>query len=240
MAPLEVEADEQAAGTDGAAIDRAKARLELLVVVIETARAEIAAVELVAVAQFDVDRARDRVAGAARRRGADDLDPVDQFGGDAVEEEAAIVAVAGNAFAVDQDLGITRRQAAEARAVALDDVGQEGHRRHALQRVARGQRFEALEEFAVIRQHGFGLVAAIAVTDTAEDDNVLRRGDRSIAAVFGRDRRVLRRRRCGEESRGKRERGGGLQAENSNHGNRPPLLVAGPLGGACDSLRRAV
>src|SRR3546814_5718877 len=110
MPPLKVQPDEQTARTNRAAVNQAEARFEFLVVIIEPARADIADVKLERVAQLDVDRDRDRVAGAACRRRADDFDPVDQFGGDAVEEEAAIIAVAREALAGDQELGGTRRQ----------------------------------------------------------------------------------------------------------------------------------
>src|SRR3546814_19042653 len=139
MASLKVEADEQAARADGAAVNQSKAGCEFLVVEIERDRANIAAVEFIAGAQLDVDRARDRVAGAARRRRTDDLDPVDQLGGNAVHEEAAVVVRAGDALAVDQYLRIAGRKAAAPRAVAFDDVRPEGHRRHALPGVAGGQ-----------------------------------------------------------------------------------------------------
>src|SRR3546814_2071050 len=139
MASLKVEANEQAAGADRAAVNQAKAGFEFLVVEIERARANITTVEFIAVAQLDVDRARNRVAGAARRRRTDDLDAVDQLGGDAVHEEAAVVVGAGDALAVDQYLRIAGRKAAEPCAVAFDDVRQEGQRRDTPQGVPRGR-----------------------------------------------------------------------------------------------------
>src|SRR3546814_8116751 len=60
--------DLQAAGADRAAVNQAKAGFEFLVVEIERARANIAAVEFIAVAQLDVDRARDREIGRATCR----------------------------------------------------------------------------------------------------------------------------------------------------------------------------
>ncbi len=65
VAPLEIAADQQTARADLAAEDRAEARLELLVVIIERAAADIAAVKLIAIAQHDVERARNRITGAA-------------------------------------------------------------------------------------------------------------------------------------------------------------------------------
>src|SRR3546814_9320295 len=74
----------------------------------------------------------------------------------------------------------------------------------------------------------------------SEDDDVLRSRDRTVAAIlFGdRDRRVLRGGGGGEERRGERERGDRMQVESPNHLVMSPFMVAGPLGGPCDSLRR--
>ena len=74
-------AEQDAARADLAAEHRAQARLHLTVVEAEQPAADIAAVELIAVAQDDVERARDRVAGAAGRGGTDDLDLLDQVAG---------------------------------------------------------------------------------------------------------------------------------------------------------------
>ena len=63
MTPLQVEADQQASGTDRAPVNEAKARFEFLVVRIERPGARIAAVEFETVAKLDVDRAGHRVAG---------------------------------------------------------------------------------------------------------------------------------------------------------------------------------
>src|SRR3546814_18464577 len=138
MPPLKVQPDEQTARTNRAAVNQAEARFEFLVVIIEPARADIAAVKLERVAQLDVDRARDRVAGAACRRRADAFDPVDQFGGDAVEEEAAILAVARDALAVDPAPGVTRRPAAQPSTGHFADVGTDRERRGEGKSVASG------------------------------------------------------------------------------------------------------
>src|SRR3546814_1092484 len=111
---------------------------------------------------------------------------------DAVHEEAAVVVGAGDALAVDQYLRIAGRKAAEPCAVAFDDVRQEGHRRHALQGVARGQGLEPLKKFAVVGEDGLGLFGAVAEADADEDDDVLARSDRTVAAtLFGDGKRRL-------------------------------------------------
>src|SRR3546814_15658801 len=71
-------------------------------------------------------------------------------------------------------------------------VRQEGHRRHALQGVAGGQGLEPLKKFAVVGEDGFGLFGAVAIADAAEDDDVLRSRDRTVAAILFGDRKSTR------------------------------------------------
>src|SRR3546814_17331418 len=85
--------------------------------------------------------------------------------------------------------------------------------------VADGQGLVTLKKFAVVGEYGFGLFGAVAIADAAEDDDVLRSRDRTVAAIlFGdRDRRVLRGGGGGEERRGERERGDRMQVDSPNH-----------------------
>ncbi len=87
VASLDVEPEQHPARTERAAVIEPGGRFDLAVVIAEPARAEIAAIERERVAQNDVERTRDRIAGAPGRGRTDDLDLLDQFGGDAVEEE---------------------------------------------------------------------------------------------------------------------------------------------------------
>ena len=50
---------------------------------------------------------------------------------------------------------------------------EERDRGHALERVAGGERLEALEVFLVVGQHRLGRVAAVAVADVGLDDDLL-------------------------------------------------------------------
>ena len=145
---------------------------------------------------------------------AHDLDLLDQLGRDAVDEERAVGAGAGHLLAVDQDLGVARVEAAQARAVVFDHVGQERDAGHALEHVAGGQRLEALEVLQVVDQHRRGVVAAVAVDDLAlYDDGAelvrLLRHRRLLgggaAALVRASRRVLRESRRGDEQNGGRE-----------------------------------
>src|SRR3546814_1035865 len=85
--------------------------------------------------------------------------------------------------------------------------------------VADGQGLVTLKKFAVVGEDGFGLFGAVAIADAAEDDDVLRSRDRTVAAIlFGdRDRRVLRDGGGGRQRSGKGESGDGMQAERANH-----------------------
>ena len=112
--------------------------------------------------------------GWSARGDADDLDPLDQLGRDAIDEEAAIGLAAGRAAAVDQHLGEARRQAAHLHAVIFEHVRGEGDARHALQHLADRDRFEALEIFEVVGEDRVGIVGAVAEDDLAGDDDIIR------------------------------------------------------------------
>ena len=174
VAPLHIGAEQQAARPDLTAPHRTEARLELAVVIVEPTEADIAAIELEPVAQHDVERAGDRIARAARGGGAHNLYAAQQFGRDTVEEKTAVGVGAGDALAVDQDLRIARRQAAQPRAIGFDHVREEGDGGDALQGIAGGQRFETLEIFCVVYQHRLGRFSPVAEPDLALDDDVLR------------------------------------------------------------------
>ncbi len=170
VAVLHVDAGQQAPAQRLAAGHRAEGGVELAVEPAVDAHAQVAAVELVGVAQHDVDGAGHRVAAAVGAGAAQDLDVVHHFGRDAVHPERAVVAGAGHLLAVDQHLGIAGGHAAHHRAVELHDVrADEGHARHALEHVADGIGLEALEVLQVVGQHRFDVGGAVAVGDLALD-----------------------------------------------------------------------
>ena len=95
-----------------------------------------------AVFQDDVDGAADALAvdvGAGR---AHDLDAVDDFGRDTVDEHRAVVAGARDRAAVDEHLREAFAEAAHLRRIAFADVAGERDARHARQLIAHGERFE--------------------------------------------------------------------------------------------------
>ncbi len=124
-------------------------------------------------------------------RRADDLDPVDDFGGDAVDENRSVVAAARNRPAVDQDLGEAGAKSAKGRRVIFANVAAERDARNALQRVADRRRLELLEEFLAEREFRRDRVRAIAVD--ARSDRTTMSLKRPIVGRFetfaGRNRR---------------------------------------------------
>src|SRR3546814_774000 len=103
-----------------------------------------------------------------------DFDAVDHLRRDAVDPERAVVAGAGHLLAVDQHLGIAAAQAAQLYAVVFHDVGaDEGRAGQALDHVAHGIGFEALEVFQVVAEHRRDVGRAVAVGDLGlHDDGV--------------------------------------------------------------------
>ena len=99
---------------------------------------------------------------------------VDHFRGDAVDPERAIVTGARHLLAVHQYLGVAGGHAAHHRAIELHDVGaDEGDARHALEHVANGRRFEALEVFEVETQHRRSVLGAVSIGDLALHDDLV-------------------------------------------------------------------
>ena len=149
---------ERGHGTEG--------RVDLAIVPAVHADADVAAGELVGVAQHDVDRAGHRIAAAVGAGAALDLDVVHHLRGDAVDIERTVVAGARHLLAVDQHLRIAAAQAAQLHAVVFHDVrADEAHARHALEHVAHGVGLEALEVFQVVDQGRRDVVGAVAVGD---------------------------------------------------------------------------
>src|SRR3546814_4357972 len=131
-------------------------------------------VRSVGFAQDDVDRTGDGVARAVGAVAAQDFDAVDHLRRDAVDPERAVVAGAGHLLAVDQHRGIAAAQAAQLYAVVFHDVGaDEGRAGQALDHVAHGIGFEALEVFQVVAEHRRDVGRAVAVGDLGlHDDGV--------------------------------------------------------------------
>ncbi|MNU94522.1 hypothetical protein D3C71_845080 [compost metagenome] len=225
---LDIAADQQTTGADLAAPDGAigPAPLAVLAVVpVQGAQAHIAAVQRQSVAQHDVDGAGHRVARTVGRRRTHHLDPFDQFGGDTVDEEGPVQIGAGHALAVDQDLGVGGIQAAHSHAVGFQNIGQEGHRRHALQGVAGGQRFKALEVVEIVGQGRHNGVGAVAHRRLARDDDLGQGRDRAVVIVRRPDDFF------GADSAGDGERGdGGAQQKTQLH------LSCSPMKPACDQV----
>ena len=190
VAVLHVDAGQDAAAQRIAAGHRAEGRVHFAVVPAVDADADVAAVELVGVAQHDVDRAGHGVARAVGAVAAQDLDPVDHLRRDPVDPERAVVAGAGHRLAVDQHLGIAAAQAAQLHAVVLHDVRtDERGARHALDHVAHGVGLEALEVFQVVGQHRGGIGRAVAVGDFRHHHDavqVLGRGRGRVRGIGGR------------------------------------------------------
>src|SRR5690606_22315671 len=113
VAVLHVDAAQQAPAQGLATRDRAEGRVDLAVVPAVHAQAQVAAIELVGIAQDDVDRAGDRVARTVGAVAAQDLDAVDHLRRDAVHPERAVVTGAGHLLAVDQHLGVAAAQATQ-------------------------------------------------------------------------------------------------------------------------------
>ena len=87
-----------------------------------------------------------------RGRRADDLDPIDDLGGDAVDENRTVVAPARNRPTIDENLGKTSPQSAQGGCIILADVATECDTRNALERIANRRGLELLEEFLAERQ----------------------------------------------------------------------------------------
>ena len=144
------------------------ARIGLAVVVVG-ADAVDAARELRAFLQDDVQRAADALAVDVARRAADDLDPLDQLGRNAVDDDGVVVRAAGHATAIDQDLGVFAADAAQRRLGVLADVALEADARDALHHVADRKRLEALEVFLVVGKDRRGLVDTISRVDALRE-----------------------------------------------------------------------
>ena len=174
VAVLHVDAGQHAATQGLERGHRAEGGVGLAVVPAIDAQAQVAAVELVGIAQHDVDRAGHGVAAAVGAGAALDLDVVDHLRRDAVDVERAVVAGARHLLAVDQHLGVAAAQAAQLGAVVFHDVGaDEGDARHALEHVADGVGLEALEVLEVVGQDRRGGVGAVAVGDLALHDDAV-------------------------------------------------------------------
>jgi len=185
VAILYVDAGQEATAQGFAAGHRAEGRIHFAVVPAVGADADIAAVELVGVAQDDVDRAGDGVAAAVGAVATQDFDPVDHFRRDPVDPERAVLAGTRHLLAVDQHLGVAAGQAAQLGAVEFHDVGaDEADAGHALEHVADGVGLEALEVFQVVDQGGGGVFCAVAVGDLGlHDDRVELSGIRRGAGI---------------------------------------------------------
>lgn len=170
VAVLRVDACQQPAAERLERGHRAECRVDLAIVPAVHADTDVAAGELVGVAQHDVDRAGHRIAAPVGAGTALDLDVVDHFGGDAVDVERAVVASARDLLAVDQHLRVAAAEPAQLHPVVLHDVrADEAHARHALEHVAHGVRLEALEIFQIVDQRGRDVVGTVAVDDLALD-----------------------------------------------------------------------
>ena len=168
VAILYVDTGKNAATQGVATGHRAEGRVDLAVVPAVHAKAYIAAIEHVGIAQHDVDRTGGGIAAAVGAAAAQDLDAIHHFRRDAIHPERTIIARTWHLLAVDQHLRVAARHAAQLRAIELHDVGaDEGHAWHALQHVADGVRLEALEVFQAIHQGWRGVRGAIAVGDFA-------------------------------------------------------------------------
>ncbi len=210
---LDVGTDQHTPAGQFAAVIEATRLLELAIIEKQSARADISAIECEAIAQLDVERARHCIARAPRRGGAHDLDLLDQFGGDAVEEEGTVGLAARHALAVDEDLGVARIKAAQPRPVAFDHVREEGDTRDALERIACSQRLEALEILLVIDQHRLGRVGAVAEADRALHHDFLGGLDLVVLALVGLGDRTAR-----LDGGGKRLRVGGVPGKGRRSG----------------------
>ena len=210
-AVLDVGADQQPAGAGLAAPDSAVGPAPLAVFAVapvQCAEPDIAAVQRQGITQHDIDGAGHRVARTVGGRGTDHLDALDQFSRDAIDEERPVDAGAGDALAVDQDLGVAGVKASQTHAVGFKHVGQEGDAGHALQGVADGQRLEALEILEVVGQDRRHVVGAVAHHRLAGDDHFVQRRDRALR------RGVLARLGEGGASEGeRRERGAEQKSE---------------------------
>ena len=125
--------------------------------------------------------AANALAVQVRGRRADDFDPVDDFGRDAVDEHDAVVAAARNRPAVDQDLGESGAKAAQGGRIIFADVAAERDARNALQRVADRRRLELLEEFLAEGQFRRDRVRSVAV----DPSDPRRRFRSSVPVVVG-------------------------------------------------------
>jgi hypothetical protein len=111
------------------------ARIGLAVVVIG-AHTVNAAGQFRAFLQDDVERAADALAVDVAAGAADDLDALDQFGRDAVDDHRVVVGAAGHAPAIDQHLGVLGADAAQAWLRVLADVALEADAGDALHHIA--------------------------------------------------------------------------------------------------------
>lgn len=123
--------------------------------------------------------------GSSARGRADDLDPLHELGGDAVDQERPIVLTAGGAAAVDQHLAVARRQAAHRDAVELQHVGGEGDAGHALEHLAHRDRLEPLEVLEVVGEHGVRVGGPVTEGDVPGDDQFAYGGDAEGRCLLG-------------------------------------------------------
>ena len=180
---LDAGTDEQAARADLAAVHGPEGGADFIIREQQGTGADIAAIQGERVAQHDVDGPGQGVTRAVGRGGTDDLDTVDQFSRNTVDEEGPVGLAAGHPLAVDQDLGVTRVQAPHADAIGLEDVRKEGHAGHPLQGVTHGQGLEALEELQVIGQGRDHVVRTVTHHRLTGDDHLVQRRDGALRVL---------------------------------------------------------
>jgi hypothetical protein len=161
--------------------------------------AEVEVVELLAeaLAQHDVDRARDRSRAGLGGGSAQDLDALDLLGRNRVERKAG-----RDALTVDQDLRVAAAHAAHARVAAAARRAGHGDAGQALQYLKRVAVAEALDLLSPDHDlGGGGLSALLGVAGASAGDlDALRRCGRWGGSGRGRRRRVLR---LGAQRRGR-------------------------------------
>ena len=122
--------------------------------------------------------------------------------GNAVDDHGVVVRAAGDAPAIDQDLGVFAADAAQRRLGVFADVALEADTGYALHHVADRERLEALEVFLVVREGRRDGVDAVARIDALGQHLDFRQFCLRRRSRLGQqDRRQGRKAHCHRDSR---------------------------------------